>query len=133
MRRGVFTTKALTRTAALVAAALATLAIHAAAIESQNPPRLGGPLIDGSVIRTRGCGTRFFIAYRDVFVLAEWLGGEMIKENDVLQGTDGQASFEREGRMTFTNLASGRAVDIVIEKTLMNHSDYARTLKQVCG
>jgi hypothetical protein len=97
-----------------------------------HPPRLGGPLVDGSVVRTRGCGSHFFIAYRDEFALASWLGGEPVREGDVLQGADDLTSFEREGRMTFTNLATGRTVDVVIEKALLNRTDYSRTIGQVC-
>jgi len=104
----------------------------AAPIEAQHPPRLGGPLVDGSVIHARGCGSHFFIAYHEEYALAEWLGGEMVNDGDVLQGSDDQVSFEREGRMSFTNLATGRAVDVVIEKALMNKTDYARTIGQVC-
>jgi hypothetical protein len=106
--------------------------VLAAPSEVQHPPRLGGPLVDGSVVRARGCGSHFFIAYRNEYALAAWLGGEMVKENDVLQTTDDQANFEREGRMTLTNLATGRAVDIVIEKALMNRADYSTTSRQVC-
>lgn len=94
--------------------------------------RLGGPLVDGTVTRARGCGSHFFIAYHDEFALAEWLGGEMVRENDVLQANDDQASFEREGRMTFTNLATSRTIDVVIEKALLNHADYSRTARQFC-
>jgi hypothetical protein len=100
--------------------------------EAQHPQRLGGPLVDGSVIRARGCGSHFFISYHEQFALAEWMGGEMVKELDVLQGNDDQESFEREGRMTFTNLATGRTIDLVIEKALMNRADYSRTIQQVC-
>lgn len=98
----------------------------------QNPPRLGGQLIDGSVIRTRGCGSHFFIAYHDLYALASWLGGEMVQEGDVLQGVDDSTSFEREGRMTFTNLATGRTVDVVIDKALLTRADLGRTLAQYC-
>jgi hypothetical protein len=96
------------------------------------PPRLGGPLVDGSVTLAHGCGTRFFIAYRDVYALAQWLGGEMVQDGDVLQGVDDQASFEREGRMIFVNLATGNTVEVVIEKALMNHADYTKTVAMVC-
>jgi hypothetical protein len=94
--------------------------------------RLGGPLVDGSVARARGCGSHFFIAYHEGFALADWLGGEMVKENDVLQTTDDVSSFEREGRMTLTNLATNRTVDIVIDKALLNHAEYLRTVQRVC-
>lgn len=104
----------------------------AAPAEPPSPPRLGGPLVDGSVVRTRGCGSRFFIVYRDEYVLAQWLGGEMVKEGDVLQGVDDQTSFEREGPMIFTNLATGRTIDVVVEKVLLNRADYARSTGQVC-
>lgn len=96
------------------------------------PPLLGGPLVDGSVVRTRGCGAHFFIAYRDEFVLAEWLGGEMIKDNDVLQITDDRSSFEREGRITLTNLTTGGSVEAMIEQALMNRAAYTRLVGQVC-
>lgn len=114
------------------AAALLLPVVLATAAEAQNPPRLGGPLVDGSVVRARGCGSRFFIAYHEEFVLAEWLGGEMVREGDVLQGAGDSGSFEREGRMTFTNLATGRTVDVVIEKALMNRADYMKTFGLVC-
>lgn len=113
-------------------AAIFTLPNVFTVAEAQHPPRLGGPLVDGSVTRARGCGSHFFIAYRNSFSLAEWLGGEMVKENDVLQGIGDQASFEREGRMTLTNLATNGIVEVVIEKALLNHADYSRTARQVC-
>ena len=118
--------------ATIVAAVLTPPVALAAPTEAQHPPRLGGPLVDGSVVRARGCGSHFFIAYREEFALAEWLGGEMVNDGDVLQGSGDQVSFEREGPMTFTNLATGRTVDIVIEKALMNQADYSRTVGQVC-
>ena len=118
--------------AILSATVLTPRVVLAAPSEAQHPPRLGGPLVDGSVVRARGCGSHFFIAYREEFALAEWLGGEMVKDGDVLQGNDDQVSFEREGRMTFTNLATGRTVDVVIEKALLNQADYSRTVGQVC-
>jgi hypothetical protein len=117
--------------ATLFAAAL-TPPLLAAPPEAPHPPRLGGPLVDGSVIRTVGCGSHFFVAYRAEFALAEWLGGEMVKDGDVLEGTDDQASFEHEGRWTFTNLATSRTVDVVIEKALLNRADFLRTVAQVC-
>jgi hypothetical protein len=110
----------------------ATLLTLAAPCRAQHSPRLGGPLVDGSVIRTQGCGSHFFIAYREQFVLANWLGGEMAQDLDVLQTIDDQSSFEREGRITLTNLATGRTIDVFIEKALMNKADYSRTLRQVC-
>ena len=116
----------------IVAAALTLAIMLPAPSEAQHPPRLGGPLVDGSVTRARGCGSHFFIAYREEYALAEWLGGEMVNDGDVLQGSDDQVSFEREGPMTFTNLATGRTVDVVIEKALMNQADYSRTVGQVC-
>ena len=118
--------------ATIVAAVFMPPVALAAPAEAQHPPRLGGPLVDGSVVRTRGCGSHFFIAYREEYALAEWLGGEMVNDGDVLQGSDDQVSFEREGPMTFTNLATGRTVDVVIEKALMNQADYSRTVGQVC-
>jgi hypothetical protein len=96
------------------------------------PPRLGGPLIDGSVVRTHGCGAYFFIADRDVFALAQWLSGEPVREGDVLQTSQSQSGFQREGRMTVTNLATGRMLDLVIEKALMNRADFTRTAGQFC-
>jgi hypothetical protein len=116
----------------LVAAALTLSIVLGAAAEAQHPARLGGPLVDGSVTRARGCGSHFFIGYRDEFALAEWLGGEMVRENDVLEANDNQMSFEREGRMTLTNRATGRTVDLVIVHALMNHADYSRAVRQVC-
>ncbi len=119
-------------TASLIAALLiAPVALLAPAV-AQNPPRLGGPLVDGTVIRTRGCGSHFFIAYHDEFALALWLGGEMVKEGDVLQGVDDQTTFEREGRMTFTNFATGHTIEVVIEKALLNRADYSKTFASVC-
>jgi hypothetical protein len=118
--------------ATLLVAALTPLPLLAAPPEPPHPPRLGGPLVDGSVIRTKGCGNRFFIAYRAEFVLAQWLGGEMVKDGDVLESSDDQSNFEHEGRMTFTNLATGRTVDVVIEKALLNRADYSRAAAQVC-
>jgi hypothetical protein len=118
--------------AAIFAAVLRPPVALAAPSDAQHPPRLGGPLVDGSVVRTRGCGSHFFIAYREEYALAEWLGGEMVNDGDVLQGSDDQVSFEREGRMTLTNLATGRTVDVVIEQPLMNPADYSRTVGQVC-
>ena len=115
------------RRTALFAVALLLQSIGFAA-----PPRLGGPLVDGSVILTRGCGSHFFIAYHDEYVLAEWLGGEMVKDGDVLQTTDDQTSFEREERMLLLNLATGRTIDVMIEHALMNRSDFARTAGKVC-
>lgn len=96
------------------------------------PPRLGGPLVDGSVVRTHGCGNHFFIAYRNEYALAELLGGDMVKDGDVLQINDERDSFEREGRMTLTNLATGLSLDVVIEQALMNNSDFSRTARIKC-
>jgi hypothetical protein len=96
------------------------------------PPRLGGPLIDGSVLSRPGCGSHFFIVYKDEYALAEWLGGEMVKDGDVLQTTDDQTSFEREGRMTLLDLATGRTIDVVIEQALMNRAVYGKIASQVC-
>ncbi len=56
----------------------------------------------------------------------------MVQEGDVLQGVDDSTSFEREGRMTFTNLATGRTVDVVIDKALLTRADLGRTLAQYC-
>jgi hypothetical protein len=95
-------------------------------------PRLGGPLIDGSVTRARGCGNYFFIVYGNQFALAEWLGGDPVRDNEVLQTLDDQGSFEREGRETVLDLASGRTVDIMIDQALMNQTDYQRTVKKIC-
>jgi len=116
---------------AICLAALAA-AIFTPPALAQHPARLGGTLIDGSVVRAHGCGSHFFIAYHEEFALAEWLGGEMVKELDVLQINGDQVSFEREGRMSFTNLATGRIVDVVIEKALMNQADFSRTVGQMC-
>ena len=128
--RRVITVKRIVRAATMVAAALTQFGVLVVPTEAQH--RLGGPVVDGSVIRTRGCGSHFFIAYRDEFVLAEWLGGEMVRENDVLKANGDQESFEREGRMTFMNLVTGRTIDLVIEKALMNHADYSKTVGKVC-
>jgi hypothetical protein len=95
-------------------------------------PQLGGPLVDGSVVRAHGCGSHFFIVYRNEYALAELLGGEMVKDGEVLQTTDDQESFEREGRMTLTNLVTGRIVDVVIEQALINTTDYSRTARKFC-
>jgi hypothetical protein len=111
---------------------LTSLLAFSVGAEVPHPLRLGGPLVDGSVVRTRGCGAHFFIAFRNEFALAEWLGGDIVKDGDVLQVNDDQLSFEREGRMTLTNLATGRAIDVVLEKVLMNHADYSRAAGQVC-
>jgi hypothetical protein len=107
-----------------------TLLISLAAYAA--PPSLGGPLVDGSVVRTSGCGSYFFIAYRDEFALAQWLGGEMAKDGDVLQVTDEQSSFEREGRMTLLNFATNRTIDVSIEKALMNRADFTKTAAKIC-
>jgi hypothetical protein len=122
--------KRIVRAATMIAAGLTQFVVLVVPTEAQH--RLGGPVVDGSVIRTRGCGSHFFIAYRDEFVLAEWLGGEMVRENDVLKANGDQESFEREGRITLTNLVTGRTIDIVIEKALMNHADYSKTVGKVC-
>jgi len=116
--------------AALCAAAFIP-AVFAAPPEV-HPPALGGPLVDGSVVRAKGCGSRFFIAYGAEYALAQWLGGEMVRDGDVLAATDDTVSFEREGRMNFLNLATGRTVDLVIEKALMNLADFRRTVAHVC-
>jgi hypothetical protein len=118
--------------ASLVAALLLSHEAPAAPPGAAAPPRLGGPLVDGSVTLSHGCGSHFFIAFRDVYALAEWIGGEMVKEGDVLQGIDDQTGFEREGRMTYTNLATGNTIEVVIEKALMNHADYTKTVAKVC-
>jgi hypothetical protein len=112
-----------------VAAAL-TLAVASFSVAAQH--RLGGPAIDGTVVRVRGCGNHFFVQYHNSVALAEWLGGEMVRENEVIQSTDDNASLEKEGRMTFTDLATGRPVDFVVEKALMNPADYAKTQGEVC-
>jgi len=116
--------------AGLLAGILAGFVMSPAALAA--PPRLGGPLVDGSVIRTHGCGSHFFIAFRDEYALVTWLAGEMVKDGDVLQLTDDQLSFEREGRLTLLNLATGRMIDVVIEKALMNHADLSKTIGKVC-
>jgi hypothetical protein len=117
--------------AALLCAAALIPAAFAAPPEA-HPPALGGPLVDGSVVRAKGCGSRFFIAYQAEYALAQWLGGEMVKDGDVLAATDDSVSFEREGRMNFMNLATGRTVDVVIEKALLNLADFKLTVAQVC-
>jgi hypothetical protein len=95
-------------------------------------PKLGGVLVDGSVIRVRGCGSHFFIVYHEEFALAQQLGGDMVREAELLQLESDQTSFEREGRMTATNLTTGREVDFVIERALMNFSEYNSVAGQVC-
>ncbi len=112
----------------LAAALLAPPALSA----PPTPPRLGGPLVDGSVLLGHGCGSHFFIVYKDLYALAEWLGGDMVKNGDVLQTTDDQSSFEREGRMTLLDLATGTTIDVVIEQALINRAAYNRTVSQVC-
>jgi hypothetical protein len=94
--------------------------------------RLGGPLVDGTVVRARGCGSHFFVIYHQEYALAEWLGGDMVRENEVLQSTDPGASLEREGRVTFVDLATGHPIDFVIEKALMSPAEYAQAQGQVC-
>jgi len=96
------------------------------------PPRLGGPLVDGSVVRVQGCGVHFFIAYGNTFELAEWLGGDPVRETEVLQTTDSTTTFEREGRLTVTDLATGRTVDVYIDKALMNRTEFDRTIALTC-
>jgi hypothetical protein len=49
-----------------------------------------------------------------------------------LQTTDDQSSFEREGRMTLLDLATGTTIDVVIEQALINRAAYNRTVSQVC-
>jgi hypothetical protein len=116
---------------AAVAAVLLALTVAGPAL-AQNPPRLGGPLVDGSVTRSRGCGSHFLIAYRDEYALLEWLGGEMPRDGDVLQGVDDQTSFEREGRATLINLATGATLEVMIAKALLNRADYTKTVAQFC-
>jgi hypothetical protein len=103
-----------------------------AAADTLNRPRLGGPLIDGSVARARGCGNHFFIAYREKFALVEWLGGQMVNENEVLQSDDDQITFEREGRATLTNLATGGTIEVVIEQALLNRLEFSKVARRVC-
>src|ERR1700722_15781749 len=55
-----------------------TLAWSATARAADTPPRLGGPLIDGSVIKARGCGSHFFVVYGSSYLQAQWLGGEIV-------------------------------------------------------
>lgn len=132
LRQGNLTISRLLSNSALMVAVWILPILLPTAAEAQTLPRLGGVLIDGSVTRTRGCGSHFFIAYHDEYALAEWLGGEMVNEGDVLQAIDGQTSFEREGRMTFTNLTTGNTIDVMIEKALLNHANYSKTLARVC-
>lgn len=94
--------------------------------------RLGGPLVDGTVVRARGCGSHFFIAYHNTYALGEWLGGDMVRENEILVSSNDNDSLEREGRMTFTDVATGRPIDFVIEKALMSPADFARTEAEMC-
>jgi hypothetical protein len=103
-----------------------------AQVENPRTPRLGGPLIDGSVTRAHGCGSHFFVIYRDEYALAEWLGGQPPIEGDVLEGIDDQQSLERVGRMTFVDLATRNTMEFVIEKTFLNRADYSKTVRQVC-
>ena len=112
------------------AGAMALLALVSLPAAAQH--RLGGPTVDGTVIRVRGCGSHFFVQYHDAFALAEWLGGDMVREDEVIQSTDDTASLEREGRMTFTDLATGHPVDFVVEKALMSRADFTRTVAQYC-
>ncbi len=56
----------------------------------------------------------------------------MVQDNDVLQVTDEGSSFQREGPMTVTNLVTGRNVQIVIEQSLMNQSQFARKVDEIC-
>jgi hypothetical protein len=118
--------------ATLAAISLLTASLLAPRPGHTAPPRLGGPLVDGSVLVRNGCGPRFFIVYQDSYALAEWLGGDMVKDGDVLQTTDADSSFLREGRMTLLDLATGRTIDIVIEQALMNRTDFARVASRVC-
>jgi hypothetical protein len=99
---------------------------------TQAQHRLGGPLIDGSITRARGCGPYFFIVFANQFAMAEWLGGDPVRENEVLQTMDDQGSFEREGRETVLDLATGRTVDIMIDQALMNQADYQSAANKVC-
>jgi hypothetical protein len=101
-------------------------------LPAQAQHRLGGPLIDGSVTRASGCGIYFFIVYANQFAMAEWLGGEPVRDNEVLQTVDDQGSFQREGRETVLDLATGGTVDIMIDQALMNQSDYQKTQNKVC-
>jgi hypothetical protein len=111
---------------------LAMLMCAGACTPALGQHRLGGPLVDGTVVRVRGCGSHFFIAYHNNYVLAEWLGGDMVRENEILQSSNENASLEREGRMTFTDATTGRPIDLVIEKALMSPAEFARTEAQVC-
>jgi hypothetical protein len=117
------------RDAILIGAALFTLA---AARPTWAQHRLGGPAIDGSVTRATGCGNYFFIVYANQFAMAEWLGGDPVRETEVLQTVDDQGSFEREGRETVLDLATGRTVDIMIDQALMNQTDYQKAASKVC-
>jgi hypothetical protein len=111
---------------------LAMLLCSGACTAALGQHRLGGPLIDGTVVRVRGCGSHFFIAYHNAYALAEWLGGDMVRENEVVRSLNENDSLEREGRMTFTDVATGRPIDLVIEKALMSAPEFARTQAQVC-
>jgi hypothetical protein len=116
------------RDAILIGAAL-TLA---AAGPTWAQHRLGGPTIDGSITKATGCGNYFFIVYANQFAMAEWLGGDPVRETEVLQTVDDQGSFQREGRETVLDLATGRTVDIMIDQALMNQTDYQRAASKVC-
>jgi hypothetical protein len=115
---------------AVISALIAFGATSTALVNAQH--RLGGPLVDGSVIRFNGCGNYFFVAYRNEYALAEWIGGDMVRESEVLQATDDTSSFEREGRMSFTNTASGKLVDVIIERALLNQTDLSQLIHRYC-
>jgi len=112
--------------------AVAGAAVLLPIIASSAPPRLGGPLIDGSVVRVHGCGSYFFVSYENEYDLVEWIGGEPVKEGDVLEPIDDASNLEREGRGTFTNRATGRTIDVVIDRALMNGRDYSLNVGKYC-
>jgi hypothetical protein len=116
----------------LASAAPATAQQPAAPAPEHPGPRLGGPTVDGSVVRTAGCGAYFIVTYHSEYALAQWVGGQMVRDNDVLEGHGDLTSFEREGPMTFTNLSTGQTIDVVIEKTLMNQAELSQAEARYC-
>ena len=104
-----------------------------AGAEAQTPRKLGGPVIDGSVVIVDGCGEKFFIAYQGTYALAQRLNGEMVKREDVLQGVaTQQGSFDREGRMEVTDLTTGKTLQINIENAMLSQSAVHNLAGEVC-
>jgi hypothetical protein len=111
---------------------LLTFLVSTASAEQRS--RLGGPLIDGSVVRAAGCGSHFFVAYRDDYALADWLGGTMVRENEVLQSTSPNGgNFEREGIATMNNLTTGKPITFVIVKALIQRTEFEALINKFCG